>query len=401
MIDKNNYEAFVLDYLEGNLTTDQHNKLFAFLEAHPELEVDLDLDISAGSLPLEKFSFEDKSTLLRMEPGGERSIQEQLIALVEGDLDTEEVSELELLLNSSDNLEKERALFTISKLRGESVVYPYKALLLDEEPTKQDMLWAGAFEGDTFTIHISAAEKASLRMNEGSAVYPDKAALKKSIVVPLFVYARYAAVAAAIVAAFFLFPFDDSAPANGYQPYVNSGFPEVRVASSNEEQELENAVVNNEQQIEIKTPVRFASQSNDNLERSAIKVPLRLDGQPTRPIVTFAAIERDLLKEAIDPQNNQTLPLAPPNALTEPATLLASATEDYVPLSKFVKGKVFNKLNLPDNASATESFSTLASRASERLTKKTNNKLQIEAEKRVDKKRKYTFRIGDLLIRRD
>ena len=41
-IDHSNYEAWLLDRLEGNLTPAQEQELDAFLAAHPELDPGLD-----------------------------------------------------------------------------------------------------------------------------------------------------------------------------------------------------------------------------------------------------------------------------------------------------------------------------------------------------------------------
>jgi len=45
-IDKNNYEAFMLDYLEGTISPQDKTQLLLFLEQYPELKEDLDTDIS-------------------------------------------------------------------------------------------------------------------------------------------------------------------------------------------------------------------------------------------------------------------------------------------------------------------------------------------------------------------
>lgn len=62
-INKNNYEAFFLDYHEGNLSPQQVADLLLFVEQHPELKEEFE---SFEDFVLEDFSsieFEDKSSL--------------------------------------------------------------------------------------------------------------------------------------------------------------------------------------------------------------------------------------------------------------------------------------------------------------------------------------------------
>ena len=402
MINKNNYEAFVLDYLEGNMDPKMQANLFSFLDQHPELDVDFDLDIEASSLPLVEFTFQDKTSLLRTEPTGELSIEEQLIALVEGDLSAVDEAKLEVQLASSDKLLQERALFTIAKLRGEAVVYPHKVLLLDEEPTEADLLWASSFEGDDNTQVISDRERSKLILSGGRASFPDKSALKKSKVVPIYALLRYSAVAAAVIIALVLFPFEIESPASAFQAYNNSGFPKVKVVSATSDQgeHVKSNPAEYKETFTAKT-----DSSYPEIARTEVSVPNAIESNSRVPQVAFAMADKDLVKRTRHLHTvpevktfQELLPVAP-------ETVLASNSEEFTPLGVFLKGKVFNRLNIPADASTTESFSTLALRASDRIAKKTNNKLQIEAERKfgtkTEEKRKFKLRIGNLFIRRD
>ena len=406
MIDKNNYEAYVLDYLEGNLTPEQSEGLFAFLDKHPELDVDLDLDLEFSTLPIEEFSFESKSSLLRTEPLGELSVEEQLIALVEGDLEPLEVARLELQLQSSEQLEKERALFTIAKLKGESVVYPFKALLLDQEPSASDVAWAQAFEGDNTAVFISEEEKIRLTLNAGSAVYDGKSALKQGTVIPLYTFLKYAGVAAAIVIGLFVFPFDQQAPASAYKPYENSGFPKVELANQVIESSgfnQENVALDEEHQEQ--SSVHYANYNEGLKERDIDEAPAKLDLNSRLPEIRMASYDRQLVKGSISEVDSSPEDIKLGLEPVQTDVVLASNSDDFVPIGTFIKGRVFNKLNLPSDVNATEGISALASRATEGIAKRTNNKITIQADKKLvtnsNKKRKFKFRIGNLLIRRD
>ena len=62
LINKNNYEAFFLDYYEGNLTTEQVAELLLFIEQHPEHKEEFESFENISLVP-EKNSFSVKSSL--------------------------------------------------------------------------------------------------------------------------------------------------------------------------------------------------------------------------------------------------------------------------------------------------------------------------------------------------
>ncbi len=62
LITKNNYEAFLLDYIEGNLSPEMRAELMLFFENHPELKEDLD-DFELVSTNPEEIIFKDKESL--------------------------------------------------------------------------------------------------------------------------------------------------------------------------------------------------------------------------------------------------------------------------------------------------------------------------------------------------
>lgn len=64
MINRDNYEAFMLDYIEGTISNDDRQELLAFLDKHPELKSDLKLDININ-LSADNDVFELKDQLLK------------------------------------------------------------------------------------------------------------------------------------------------------------------------------------------------------------------------------------------------------------------------------------------------------------------------------------------------
>ena len=79
-IGKHNYEAFLLDHMEGNLNEAGTKALFAFFETYPDLKPEFLDDIESISLEPEHISFKEKNELKHIEEERE----EQVIAYVEG-----------------------------------------------------------------------------------------------------------------------------------------------------------------------------------------------------------------------------------------------------------------------------------------------------------------------------
>lgn len=62
-IDLNNYEAYFLDFMEGSLSAEEKYDLFTFLEKHPELKNEFELDLGEMALFPVTITFENKSEL--------------------------------------------------------------------------------------------------------------------------------------------------------------------------------------------------------------------------------------------------------------------------------------------------------------------------------------------------
>lgn len=136
-----NYEAFYLDFLEGNLNAEDTALLFAFFEAHPECRMEneelLAFEPESVALPnhvksaLKQTSEEEQITL--------SNVGHFLIAASEGILNPKKASELQEFVRQN-KLEKELILTQATYFQPDhSIVYYDKASLKQE--TKQIALW--------------------------------------------------------------------------------------------------------------------------------------------------------------------------------------------------------------------------------------------------------------------
>jgi hypothetical protein len=135
-VNKYNYEAVLLDFAEGRLSSKETNDLFQFLAAHPELQEDFDAALEMISLDEDAdFSFSKKSELLQDESYD--SQQNLIIAHVEGVSSQEETEQLEALRNSDATVEKEIVVFSKLKMEADAqIIFSRKDELLQEKTVR-------------------------------------------------------------------------------------------------------------------------------------------------------------------------------------------------------------------------------------------------------------------------
>lgn len=108
-----NYEAFYLDFLEGNLNEADTLLLMNFLEANPDLQVDMEDGLSSfqeESIELDHFSklllkADTRATAITSE-----NVDYFIVAQSEGVLDEVKEKELSAIIAGNETLEKERKL---------------------------------------------------------------------------------------------------------------------------------------------------------------------------------------------------------------------------------------------------------------------------------------------------
>ena len=101
-----NYELFIIDYLEGNLNASDLSEFESFLNLNPDISESL-ISFSEFSLKPEEVKLQDKSTLLKTNSDLFNSIPEdamKCIAYLEKDLTTEEETAFEKLTSEKPDL---------------------------------------------------------------------------------------------------------------------------------------------------------------------------------------------------------------------------------------------------------------------------------------------------------
>lgn len=237
-----NYEAYYLDYLEGNLSDEDVVELLAFLDKHPELkleEEELPLfesnEVMLGDLSFLKETDESDAVT-------QGNYEHFLVAKHEGILTADKEAELSSFIDSKPEFEKNDRLFAAVYFKPETDI-----------------------------------------------VYGDKSVLKQKA--PIVLWPYYSGIAAAFIAAIFFL----------YQPGNVNGLNTVQVASSdiNNSTTRQTQSTPELQEANIFSPITnlFTSESTEaSVQESSIITkknnlvkkeddPILLNRQPTRPIV--------------------------------------------------------------------------------------------------------------------
>lgn len=107
-INEHNYEAFLLDSIEGRLSAEQQLELDTFMALHPELALDLD-DLADLSFDPQQAVFPDKAALKKT--GTDLVSGDQFIAYIEQQLSPEEQLHVEQSCAANPELAQELALY--------------------------------------------------------------------------------------------------------------------------------------------------------------------------------------------------------------------------------------------------------------------------------------------------
>ncbi|MCK4662213.1 MAG: hypothetical protein KAT68_05070 [Bacteroidales bacterium] len=126
-INQHNYEAFYLDYLEGNLSAEATAQLFLFLENNPVLKSELEeFELIELNANLEiKF---DKETL--QQNINKSNVEDYIIASIENEIEAEDALELTNYLNNSAEAMALAKRYEKTILSKQKILFPEKNKLI-------------------------------------------------------------------------------------------------------------------------------------------------------------------------------------------------------------------------------------------------------------------------------
>lgn len=215
-INKNNYEAFLLDYIEGNLSAEETAELMLFLQQHPELETGID-DFKIIAINKEDSVFDSKNELKRNEfIVNDDLIEGLIVSYINGDLPKTEEKKLMEIIKGNAAYEKLLKQYQITKLKsGEEkltdkvllkghlpiteenaeyfIIAETEGVLTNEEKKALDN-YKNAFPG---IKKIALSYTAVKLIPSEKIIFKNKSSLKKKEGVVIALWMRYVSVAAA------------------------------------------------------------------------------------------------------------------------------------------------------------------------------------------------------------
>ena len=142
-INKNNYEAYFLDYLEGNLNENIVNDFIEFLQQNPDLKEELSF-LEIVAIEPENISFNKKENLFKQKLDSEKEFDKAAIASLEGDISASDKSEFENYIAEHPGKNKDVALFGKTKLQPDkTIVFSKKKKLYHHSIQRNVFVWAG------------------------------------------------------------------------------------------------------------------------------------------------------------------------------------------------------------------------------------------------------------------
>lgn len=130
-VNENNYEAYFIDYHEGNLSIEEEAALMAFLKSHPDLKCELDDFEMMALQPDDSVTYNNKDGIkAKALSSVPTESDEMLIAYLEGDLTGDEKAEAESILAENKKVAATMAIFEKSKLAADLLItHPDKSSL--------------------------------------------------------------------------------------------------------------------------------------------------------------------------------------------------------------------------------------------------------------------------------
>jgi hypothetical protein len=141
-IDRNNYEAYFIDYLEDNLDKNMVDDFIEFLQQNPDLKEELSVLGKVSVVP-ENVSFNKKNSLYKEELDSEKAFDEAAIATLEGDISVTRKTEFENYIANHPAKKRDVVLYKKTKLQPDkTIVFRNKKKLYRQSTAKIVFLWS-------------------------------------------------------------------------------------------------------------------------------------------------------------------------------------------------------------------------------------------------------------------
>lgn len=431
-ININNYEAFLLDYFEGNLSVELTEELKLFVFNHPELEIDLsDFDLISSN-ENDNITFNDKQKLKRKEfVINDDVIESLIISLVNGDLSQEETGKLVKVIQQDENYTKMYRQYLAVVLEKENIQLNDKVLLKGHLPiTNENIEYFLIAELENTLNHterkalsdyknaypgvkeLENAYAATQLNKEEKIVFADKNSLKKkeTVVISLYSISRYVAVAAAACLILY-FGFFTSTSEND----IDFSFASTTIEQNKGEEKLiANQIDNIKEEINsdtilkeeenLKQVQRYTPETNNTFLANQPKEKVKITPSVKEPVLDLA---NDDSKQEIKVENDQPVLYSREEikeiknddnySLANANTNLASLSEDdYISPGQYVRNWA-KKTFFTEQAN--EKYSNETTELADNTLQLKGTNLKVQNTKSEDYK-EYGFSLGKFSFHR-
>lgn len=171
-ITRENYEIYVIDYLEGTMSFEMEEAFMDFLSENPDIREEIEglSSFSDEELPIEEISLDKKGLhrTINDQKINLNNYEEFVIAKNEGDLTIESLKDLKNFIAEHPELEKDIKALELTFLKPDtSIVYPDKSLLIHSSISPASVIHSGNYEeyliawleGDLSDKEVTAVKK--------------------------------------------------------------------------------------------------------------------------------------------------------------------------------------------------------------------------------------------------
>lgn len=154
-ITRDNYAVFLAEFMEGNLSRDQEFAFWSFINQHPDLREDLDHLLEKDFPFTEQLGPNFDFLKQHISPSSaEKTWDEWLIDRLEGNLTVEEKGFINEMIQTHESLNKEAALFELTKISPDAEdQFPDKSTLYKKPKAEGNVI---AFPGSKILLRIAA-----------------------------------------------------------------------------------------------------------------------------------------------------------------------------------------------------------------------------------------------------
>jgi len=154
-INRDNYEAYFLDYHEGQLSPEMAEEVMLFVEMNPELksifnEFESITLVDDQNIVFENKSFLKKNQVFATSQVNDSNYEEFLISETEGLLNIEQLAALEEFISINPHFEKDRRLYALAHLPAENDL-----IFESKEALKQKAIAVGSIDEGTFETYFA------------------------------------------------------------------------------------------------------------------------------------------------------------------------------------------------------------------------------------------------------